>query len=294
MVKHKGLGAGVGSLLFGDEEEEEILYFSCDIEKISANKHQPRTFFGDNDLEDLTLSIKQNGVIQPLIVVKNTQSNDERYELIAGERRLRASKLAGLTEVPVVVKTIEKEEDLLELAIVENVQRTDLNPIEEAEAYKKLIDTFGYTQEQTALKVGKKRTTISNLIRLLKLPHFIKADISDNTLTEGHARCLLRLIDDQVRTKEVRDLIIKNSLSVRQTEKLVKKLLSEKNNTKENPKTTSTDISTSYQSALVNQLENKLSSKVKLHQNGSRGTIEVEYYSVDDLERLIGLITDEN
>ena len=292
MVQHKGLGAGVGSLFFDDEEEP--VYFSCDIHKISANKHQPRTVFKDNDLEDLTLSIKQNGVIQPLIVVKSTENNDGYYELIAGERRLRASKLAGLDEVPVVVKTVEKEGDLLELAIIENVQRTDLNPIEEAEAYKKLIDTFGYTQEQTALKVGKKRTTISNLIRLLKLPSFIKDDVSDNTITEGHARCLLRLLDDQVQTKEARDLIIKNSLSVRQTEKLVKKILSDKNNLKSKNKAVSNDISDSYHTALINQLENRLSSKVQLHQNGTRGTIEVEYYSVDDLERLIGLITDEN
>lgn len=291
MVQHKGLGAGVGSLLFGDDEE--AVYFICDIDKISANKHQPRTIFKDNDLEDLSLSIKQNGVIQPLIVMKSTEGHGDQYELIAGERRLRASKLAGLTEVPVVVKTIEREEDLLELAIIENVQRTDLNPIEEAEAYKKLIDAFGYTQEQTALKVGKKRTTISNLIRLLKLPSFVKDDIADNTLTEGHARCLLRLIDDLTQTKEARDLIIKNSLSVRQTEKLVKKLLSDKNNLKSKNKTASSDISDSYQTALINQLENRLSAKVKLHQNGSRGTIEVEYYSVDDLERLIGLIADE-
>lgn len=292
MVRHKGLGKGVGNMLFGDNEDDEILYFQCDINKIIPNKHQPRITFQEDDLNELTLSIKENGIIQPLIVVKSSGSSDI-YELIAGERRLRASKLAGLLEVPVVVKTIEREEDLLELAIIENVQRTDLNPIEEAEAYKKLIDTFGYTQEQTAIKVGKKRSTISNLIRLLNLPHFIQQDLSNNVLTEGHARCLLRLVDDKIKIKDARDIIIQNSLSVRQTEKLIRKYLSDNSKEKIQLSKASGDISSSYQKALVTQLENKLSSKVKIHQNGTRGTIEVEYYSIDDLERLIGVITDD-
>lgn len=292
MVRHKGLGKGVGNMLFGESEDDEILYFQCDINKIIPNKHQPRITFQEDDLNELTLSIKENGVIQPLIVVKSSDSSDI-YELIAGERRLRASKLAGLLEVPVVVKTVAREEDLLELAIIENVQRTDLNPIEEAEAYKKLIEIFGYTQEQTALKVGKKRSTISNLIRLLNLPDFVQDDLSNNILTEGHARCLLRLVEDKIKMKEVRDIIVQNSLSVRQTEKLIRKYLS--NGTTEKPHRIKVldDISSSYEKALVNQLENKLSSKVKIHQNGTRGTIEVEYYSIDDLERLIGVITDD-
>ena len=288
-AKKKGLGKGA-DILFG--EPEEASYFQCDINKIIPNKYQPRTVFNDCDIEELSQSIKKNGVIQPLIVIKSEDSKKEKYELIAGERRLRASKLAGLSEVPVVVKEIESEEALLELAIIENVQRTDLNPIEEAEAYKKLIDTFNYTQEQVAVKVGKKRSTISNLIRLLKLPGFIIDDISNNILSEGHARCLLRLEGETATIKEVRDQIINSALSVRQTERLVRKYLSNQNGKKKNKKNISSELSSSYITFYVNQLESKLGSKVKLNQNGSRGTIEVEYYSKDDLERVIGLITE--
>ena len=146
MSKKLGLGQGVG-LLFAEEREK---YFDCDIEKIQPNKHQPRTYFNESDLKELSQSIKEKGVIQPLIV---TNGGEDTYELIAGERRLRASKMAGLKKVPVVVWDVVDENSLLELALIENVQRTDLNPIEEAEAYRKLIDTFGHTQDETARRV---------------------------------------------------------------------------------------------------------------------------------------------
>jgi ParB family chromosome partitioning protein len=170
MATKTGLGQGV-SLLFNEDENK---YFECDIGRIKPNQYQPRTLFEESDLEDLSDSIKQNGIIQPLVVHSTSDGN---YELIAGERRLRASKIAGLSTVPVVLMDIKDEDSLLELALVENIQRTDLNPIEEAEAYKKLIEKFGYTQEETAKRVGKKRSTVTNMLRLLKLPSTIQGDV---------------------------------------------------------------------------------------------------------------------
>lgn len=293
LAKEKGLGAGVG-LLFGGDEEEVEKYFFCDITRIVPNKHQPRTVFKDEDLVELSDSIKENGIIQPLIV--KTTDDEDVFELIAGERRLRASKLIGLETVPVVIHDVKDENTLLELALIENVQRTDLNAIEEAEAYSKLIEKFGYTQEQTAKRVGKKRSTITNLLRLLNLPDFIQDDIKNDILKEGHARTLLRLGDDKSLVKIIRDQILSNNLSVRQTEALVKKTLASpqtKVEKSENKKGIDGEIPSSYCNTLVNQLTNKLQSKVKIVQNGSRGKLEIEYYSVDDLERLMDLLVDD-
>jgi ParB family chromosome partitioning protein len=290
VAKTTGLGQGVG-LLFGDETEEK--YFQCDIDKITPNKFQPRLHFNEADLQELADSIRENGVIQPLIVTQSESKGG--YELIAGERRLRASKMAGLDKVPVVVMDVTREDTLLELALIENVQRTDLNPIEEAEAYQKLIQRFGYTQEDTARRVGKKRSTISNMLRLLNLPDFVKQDVIDGILSEGHARALLRLSDDIVAMKEVRDLIVKKALSVRQTEKIVRKATSATPlSTAPSPTKDDLGLPSTYCKALVNQLTNRLSAKVFIHQNGNRGKLEIEYYSTDDLERLISVIMNES
>ncbi len=279
-----GLGQGVG-LLFCEEKEK---YFDCEITKIFPNKHQPRSQFNQQDLEELAQSIREKGVIQPLIVTSNSTEN--RYELVAGERRLRASKLAGLSHVPVVVIDVDDENSLLELALIENIQRTDLNPIEEAEAYRKLIEKFGYTQDETAKRVGKQRSTITNLLRLLKLPESIQKDISTGLLTEGHGRVLIRLIEEPIKLQEARDEIVRNGLSVRQAEKITKKIAINKPVVK-NPLTPATnEISQSLGNALVTQLTNHLNSKVTLHQNGSRGKIEIEYYSTDDLERVFSIL----
>jgi ParB family chromosome partitioning protein len=289
VAKTTGLGQGVG-LLFGNDNDEK--YFECDINKIQPNKYQPRVYFDESDLQELSESIRENGIIQPLIVTLATDGIG--YELIAGERRLRASKLAGLEKVPVVVMDVTDEDALLELALIENIQRTDLNPIEEAEAYHKLIQKFGYTQEETAKRVGKKRSTISNMLRLLNLPDFIKQDLVTGTLSEGHARALLRLSDDLATMKEIRDLIIKKSLSVRQTEKIVRKATSTvKHSQVASQNKDTSELPSTYCKALVNQLTNKLSSKVYINQSGSRGKLEIEYYSVDDLERLISVIMNE-
>ena len=283
MTKTKGLGKGVG-LLFGEEEEK---YFECDINQIIPNRFQPREYFSENDLQDLADSIKEQGVIQPLLVRSNSDSN---YELIAGERRLRASKIAGLKTVPVILLKIDNEDNLLELALIENIQRTDLSSIEEAEAYKKLITDFGYTQEKTAIRVGKSRTTVTNLLRLLKLPKYIQDDVVSGNLSEGHARTLLKLLDFPDKLLRARDTIIKDKLSVRQTEKLVKKLSTIQRKQSKSPIDTSANLPESYIKSLSTQLTNRLNSKVFIAQNGTRGKIEIEYYSNDDLDRVFSLL----
>ena len=288
MAKKKGLGRGV-DLLFNQEQDEEK-FFECAIDQIAPNLYQPRSHFDPDSLQELADSISQNGVIQPLVVVANPEGN---YELIAGERRLRASKLAGLKEVPVVVREVSGDEELLELALIENVQRQDLNPLEEAEAYEKLIQQFSYTQEQAAAKVGKQRSTVANRLRLLQLPDFIKDDICKQTLSEGHARALLRLTDDEIAMKEARDLIIAKGMSVRQAEKLTSRM---KQTTKAVGKAKAKEsfsIPQSFSHSLLTRVTNKLHSKVELIQNGTRGKLEIEYYSVDDLERVVALIAGE-
>jgi ParB family chromosome partitioning protein len=286
MSKKTGLGQGVG-LLFGEEREK---FFECNINKIVPNKYQPRTNFNPADLQELADSIREKGVIQPLIV---TSGSDDNFELVAGERRLRASKLAGLSRVPVILIDIDNEDSLLELALIENVQRTDLNAIEEAEAYKKLIDKFGYTQEETAKRVGKQRSTVTNMLRLLKLPDIVKGDITNGLLTEGHGRALVKLVDDPLKLQEIRNVIIKNGLSVRQTEKMIKKASFTKPSIKSTRKPVSEEIPSSYKNSLVTQLTNRLNSKVVITENGSRGKIEIEYYSLDDLDRVTELLLSE-
>jgi ParB family transcriptional regulator, chromosome partitioning protein len=282
MSKKLGLGQGVG-LLFGEEKER---YFECDIEAIIPNKFQPRERFDESELQNLAQSIKEKGVIQPLIVT--AIKNSEEYELIAGERRLRASKIAGLKKVPVVVYEVDNNTTRLELALIENIQRTDLNPLEEAEAYRKLIENFGYTQEETANKVGKQRSTIANLLRLLRLPDSIQRDISEGLLSEGHARSLVRLLEEPLKLIEARDSIIKNSLSVRQTEKMVKRLVNPSRNKVIKQQTE--EISNSYCTSLAIDLTNYLNSKVTIHHSSGRGKIEIDFYSPDDLDRVINLL----
>lgn len=291
MKKAKGLGQGVG-VLFSTEDEDD-LYFECNIDNIVANKHQPRSHFDEDELNELADSIKEHGIIQPLVVRRTDGVNS--YELIAGERRFRASKILGLATVPVVVRDVDDENTLLELALIENIQRTDLNPVEEAEAYNNLIHKFSYTQDQAAKKLGKSRSSVANILRLLNLPDYIKEDLVQGSLSEGHARPLLRLLDNLSDLKEVRDTILAKKLSVRQTESLVKKYLSNK------PQRTNSltrrdqpeELPSSYCTALTNQLSNRLHSKVVISQNGSRGKIEIEYYSSDDLDRVVGLIINE-
>ncbi len=284
-VKKTGLGQGVG-LLFGNEEDEK--YFECDIEKIVPNKHQPRRYFAEEGLDELTQSITEHGVIQPLIV---TTQPDGSYQLIAGERRLRASQRAGLKKVPVVIRPVDNDDSLLELALIENIQRKDLNVIEEGEAYSKLIGKFNYTQEQAAQRVGKKRSTITNILRLLQLPPYIKNDLEQGSLTEGHARVLLRILDSPSELQELRNQIIQKNLSVRQAEKSIRKTTGTgKASITAKQGTHLVEIPQSYCTTLTNKLTNVLQSKVVISQSGSRGKIEIDYYSLDDLERVVDLM----
>jgi ParB family chromosome partitioning protein len=291
LAKTTGLdGQGISALL-GEQAVEEN-YFECGINQIVPNKYQPRMMFDQDELTELAESIREKGVIQPLIV---SRLSKKKYGLIAGERRLRASKLAGLKTVPVVVTELKSEDELLEFALIENIQRTDLNPLEEAEAFKKLIERFGLTQDETAKKVGKNRSTVANALRLLQLPDMVKEDILAGTMSEGHARALLALIATPATLKEVRDQVIDKQLSVRQTEKLVKNFTRE---TRHNPSRMSRkqekEFSKSVSKSIENQLTNKLSSQVVINQNGSRGKIEIEYYSYDDLERIVDMILNED
>ncbi len=291
MAKNKGLGKGVGVLF--STEKEESLFFECNIENIVANKNQPRTVFKEEDLQELAESIKEHGILQPLVVHRIDDSN--KYELIAGERRFRASKLANLNTVPVIVRDVDDDTTLLELALIENIQRTDLNPIEEAEAYSKLIETCNYTQDHAAKRLGKSRSSVTNILRLLNLPDYIKKDLIQGNISEGHARPLLRLVDNPSVLQEIRNEIINKKLSVRQTETLVKKTLS-KNNAIVSKKTTNkedVELSKTYCNSLSTQLSNKIHSNVTILQNGTRGKIEIEYYSHDDLDRVISLLLND-
>lgn len=285
----KALGRGVGALLPEDLSlEEEDRFFLCDIDKIEANPNQPRSYFDEEKLNQLAESISERGVIQPLLVTRNGRN---RYNLIAGERRLRAARIAGEDEVPVVVMDETTDNESLELALIENIQRHDLNPIEEATAYARLIDEFKLTQEEVAHKVGRKRSTITNVLRLLNLPKTLQNDVSMGNITEGHARVLLRLKDSPQLMQEVRDRIIKEDLSVRQTENICrqkpkKSLASPKASIKGD------ELPASYCRTLATQLTNHLNTKVSIIQNGVRGKLEIEYYSSDDLDRLVSLLDD--
>jgi len=281
-------GQGINALFGGNDSVTEKKYFHCSIDKIIPNKYQPRTEFNQDDIEELSNSIKENGIIQPLIVTAGEKEN--QYCLVAGERRLRASLLAGLKKVPVILIEVENEDSLLELALIENIQRTDLDAIEEAEAYKNMIEKFNYTQEQTAKKVGKKRTTVTNALRLLKLPKNIQQDIKAGALSEGHARTLIKIQDNIELLTEVRAQIIQESLSVRQTEQLIKAINSPEKKTAKKKEKKKETISSNYIKTLTTALTNRFNSKIFINQNGSKGKVEIEYSSEDDLNRVYSLL----
>ncbi len=285
------LGRGVGALLPDElESDGEEKFFMCDIDRIEPNPQQPRSYFDPERLQELSESIRRRGVIQPLLV---TRAKGNRYHLIAGERRLRAAKMAQKDEVPVVVMDATSTNERLELALIENIQRHDLNAIEEAVAYARLIEEFNLTQEEVADKVGKKRSTITNTLRLLKLPEPIRDDVIEQRMSEGHARVLLRLHGDQEAMLEIRDRIVGDKLSVRQTERLCRAGRGKTSSRKKQQNTQSkrSDLPASYCKAITNQLTNTLNTKVRIQQNGGRGRLEIDYYSVDDLDRLVNLLT---
>lgn len=287
------LGRGVGALLPDDPSgggEEKFFY--CDIDKIEPNPRQPRKHFDEDKLQRLAESIAEKGVIQPLLV---SRKKGNRFSLIAGERRLRAARMSGLDEVPVVVMDSDSEGKNLELALIENIQRHDLNPIEEAMAYARLINDFELTQEQVARKVGRKRSTITNTLRLLNLPDYLQDDVAGGIISEGHARVLLRIIEDDQRVQEIRGRIIREELSVRETERLCRTPRAPKEQKRStSPKSSPGELPATYCRAITNQLTNHLHTKVRIVQNGNRGKVEIEYYSSDDLDRLVSLFTRED
>jgi ParB family chromosome partitioning protein len=276
MAERKALGKGLGALIpdiEGSLEEKEASLY-CNIGEIQLNPYQPRTLFNQEKIEDLANSIKEKGVIQPLLVKK--VGND--YQLIAGERRLRAAKRAGVTKVPVIVKNVSDAEQL-EYALIENLQRENLNPIEEAEAYKRLMNKFDYTQQKLSQALSKNRATVANLLRLLKLPAEVKKSLAQEEITMGHARSLLSLNEPQ-KQREAYRIVVRKGLSVRETEKLVKKLTLVKK--KKVPEKGLVDLE-----YMRNDLRQWLGTQVKIVTSGKKGKIIIEFYSSEELERII-------
>ncbi len=280
--KKNVLGRGLASLIPEAKPAEGTApavkkdYFLCDIEKVIPSTYQPRKIFQKEALDELVESIKSHGIIQPLIV-RNRNGN---YELIAGERRWRAAQRAGLKQVPVVVKEVADNGSTLEMAIIENVQRADLNCIEEAIAYQQLMDEFQLSQDDIATRVGKNRATIANTIRLLKLPAVVREDLSGGKMTMGHARALLSL-ESAEHQLEVRELILKKKLSVRDTERKVSELLRQKSQGAAAQQ--SEDV---HLKALEEDLRNKFGAQVRVVGNMDRGFIQISYGTKDDLMRI--------
>ena len=264
---------------------EKPIELKLKIDEIEPNRLQPRKKFDEDTLQELSESIKQFGLIHPIIVKKK----DTYYEIIAGERRWRAARIAGLDEIPVIVKEYTDKESM-EIAIVENLQREDLNPIEEAQAYRCLIDEFGLKQDEAAQKVSKSRTAVTNALRLLKLDERVQQMVIDDMLSGGHARTLLA-IEDKDEQYNMGMLVFDNKMSVRETEKLVRDYLKKKEIKKEKEiKEDYSQMQTIYHQ-LEERMKNVIGSKVAIHsRNYKKGKIEIEYYSNDELERIIDLI----
>jgi ParB family chromosome partitioning protein len=283
MPKKRALGRGLDALIPDIETSdlEPTSFFYCDVDAISPNPYQPRRTFTEDELNSLASSIKEKGVIQPLVVRPAATG----YELIVGERRWRSARLAGLKQIPVVVKDVSSAE-MLELALVENIHREDLNPVEKAEAYHQLMEEFGLTQEKVAKRVGRDRSTVANFLRLRNLPKEIQADLINNTLTMGHARALIGA-DTPAQQKAAWRRIVSEDLSVRAAEALVKRLKTSKGKASRSKTASSTDV---YMQSMADDLTRHLGTKVRIVQQGKRGRLEIEFYGSDDLDRLIALL----
>jgi len=284
MEKRPALGKGLSALI-PDAPEPRISPVEVDVDRLSPNELQPRGEMDHAALEDLAQSIASNGIIQPIVVRKV----GDRFHIIAGERRWRAAKIAGLLRVPVVVRDVPPgaERSLLELALIENIQRENLNPIEEALAYRRLLDQFQMTQESVASAVGKDRATVANVVRLLKLPDEVRAEVASGTLSMGHARALLGLTSEADQRRTARDVIAR-SLSVRETESLVKKI-AEGGSTPEPAALKPVDVHTR---AAEERLRLVLGTRVRIVRHGPRGRIEIDFGSEDELIRVFELLTE--
>jgi ParB family transcriptional regulator, chromosome partitioning protein len=285
MAQRKGLGKGLDALIPGGKTASVSSGSSsgvqqAPVELIKRNPRQPRLKFNEDELNELAASIREHGVIQPLIVLAN---GDSTFTLIAGERRLQASQRAGLKTVPVIPRQANNQE-LLELALIENVQRADLNPMEEAEAYRHLADDFGMSHETIAKRVGKSRVAVTNTIRLMNLADVVKQALVDGLITEGHARALLMLSTQKAQTSALQT-IINLSLSVRQAEELMRKLTGQKPIKAKKP----------FRNANVHDVEKRLQkslgTKVALKHGKKGGTVTIYYYSDEDLDALLDKLT---
>lgn len=290
-IKNRGLGTGLealfsnseidmGKISEGNLEETEQKGISfIDINDIKPNENQPRKNFDEQKLEELAASIKEHGLIQPVILRKASRG----YEIVAGERRWRACRKAGFKEIPSIIKELTDEENTL-LAIIENMQREDLDPIEEAEGLSQMIDTFGLTQEEVSKSVGKSRPYITNALRLLKLPREVRSFLSQGKLSVGHARAIAGVTDSS-RQLELAQYAIEHELSVREIEKLIKEGNLQKNKAPRKKAEKSSDVR-----QVEEDLKQIMGTKVILSQKGKKGKIEIEYYSKEELERLIGML----
>jgi ParB family transcriptional regulator, chromosome partitioning protein len=283
MFQQKALGRGLSSLIpsSGDKKAESSPYLLCSIDKIVSNRDQPRKLFDKTALEELADSIRENGVIQPLIVRK---IEGGQFELIAGERRLKASSLAGLEQVPVVILETSADQNL-ELALIENIQRQDLNPIEEALAYKQLMERYHHTQEQCAKRVGKDRSTVANSIRLLSLSEEIRGDIIEGRISMGHARAILGIEEEEMQLKVARRAV-QEGLSVREIEDWVRKL-KEGVQVERVVKEKKIDPQLSF---IENEMTKVLGTKVKIKPQGKKGKVVIDYYTQEDLDRIFNAV----
>lgn len=273
----KGLGKGLGALITSSELEGSDAVKELKINDIEPNRDQPRKSFNDEKLSQLAESIKQHGIVQPIIVTKD----NDTYKIIAGERRWRAARLAGLVTVPVVVRDATSKQ-IMELALIENLQREDLNPVEEAEAYERLMKEYNLTQEEISNTVGKSRPAIANSLRLLSLNENIKNYLINGDITSGHARAIIVIDDKELQLKIAKE-VIERELNVRDTEKLVKRYTNNKVKTKK-------EIMNEEFLEIEDKLKNIFGTKVKLINKNKKGRILIEYYSNDELDRILEMI----
>lgn len=280
-VLGKGLGAIFPDLISNDLDKKKTA-LSCGIEELSPNRYQPRKNFNDDDQKKLIASVKQSGIIQPIVVRKKA---DAGYEIIAGERRWRAAQAAGLKEVPIVIREATDMESAA-ISLIENILREDLNPLEEANAYVTLMETFGLSQEAISSRTGKDRSTIANTIRLLKLPAKVKEALIAKKISAGHARCLLACgsLEEQIDTLNV---ILKKDLNVRETERLIQKAAKLPQDKKPDAK------KDRFLKDLEKALTDKFMAKVQIKGSAKKGFIEIRYTSMDELNRLSGVILDD-
>jgi ParB family chromosome partitioning protein len=284
-VKKSGLGRGFDAI-FADNSVEDISTGNSTTKvkllDIEPNREQPRKQFDEEALSELSDSIAQHGVLQPLLV---RPMPDGGYQLVAGERRWRASRMAGLTEVPVVIRDLT-DAQVAELALVENLQRENLNPLEEANGYKELSDKFGYTQEKISEIVGKSRPSIANALRLLNLPEDVQEMVSDGSISMGHARAILSLEDDKMKT-DLAKLVIANDLSVRETERIARNMV------KEAPKKSKAKKRNPYYDEAELALSEVLGRKVKITKSSKKGALEIEFFDDADLKKLLKIFDNE-